>query len=162
DAFGEVRVPILALNVVYPLVPEEIRGFCAGKRAVLVVEEGNPEFIEQEIATTLRRGDLHTKLYGKDVLPMAGEYTSETILRGLGARGRAGGAAGLGRVDALRERASRALGTSLPPRPPTFCVGCPERPVFAAMKLVEREVGKAHVSADIGCHAFATFEPFSQ
>src|SRR5262249_59323750 len=80
---GEVRVPILALNVVYPLVPEEIRGFCAGKRAVLVVEEGNPEFIEQEIATTLRRGDLHTKLYGKDVLPMAGEYTSETILRGV-------------------------------------------------------------------------------
>jgi len=168
DAFGEVCVPILALNVVYPLVPEEIRGFCAGKRAVLVVEEGNPEFIEQEIATTLRRGDLHTKLYGKDVLPMAGEYTSETILRGLqrffaaAAPRLAGGAAWLERVDALRERASRALGTSLPPRPPTFCVGCPERPVFAAMKLVEREVGKAHVSADIGCHAFATFEPFSQ
>jgi len=135
---------------------------------VLGVEEGNPEFIEQEIATTLRRGDLQTKLYGKDVLPMAGEYTSETILRGLqrffaaAAPRLAGGAAWLERVDALRERASRALGTSLPPRPPTFCVGCPERPVFAAMKLVEREVGKAHVSADIGCHAFATFEPFSQ
>ena len=50
------------------------------------------------------------------------------------------------RVDALRERAARALGTGLPPRPPTFCVGCPERPVFAAIKLVEREVGKrAHL-----------------
>ncbi|HKC43145.1 MAG TPA: indolepyruvate ferredoxin oxidoreductase subunit alpha [Burkholderiales bacterium] len=170
DAFGEARIPILALNVVYPLVPEEIRRFCAGKRAVLVVEEGSPEFIEQEIATCLRRGDLQTRLYGKDVLPMAGEYTSETILRGLQrffaaeAPRLAGGAgaAWLERVDALRERAGRALGTSLPPRPPTFCVGCPERPVFAAMKLVEREVGKAHVSADIGCHAFATFEPFSQ
>ena len=31
-------------------MPEEIAGFCAGKRAVLVVEEGQPEFIEQEIA----------------------------------------------------------------------------------------------------------------
>src|SRR5262249_56619256 len=80
DLFGASRVPMLVLNVVYPLVPEEIRGFCAGKRAGLVVEEGNPEFIEQEIATTLRRGDLHTKLYGKDVLPMAGGDTSETIL----------------------------------------------------------------------------------
>jgi indolepyruvate ferredoxin oxidoreductase alpha subunit len=54
------------------------------------------------------------------------------------------------------------LGQPLPPRPPTFCVGCPERPVFAAMKLAKREIGEPHVAADIGCHAFATFEPFSQ
>jgi indolepyruvate ferredoxin oxidoreductase alpha subunit len=33
--------------------------------------------------------------------------------------------------------------------------------VFAALKLVEREIGKFHISADIGCHSFATFEPFS-
>src|SRR2546430_15478594 len=45
DAFGASRIPILALNVVYPLVPEEITQFCAGKRAVLVLEEGQPEFI---------------------------------------------------------------------------------------------------------------------
>src|SRR5215470_9772126 len=42
DVFGNSRVPMLVLNVVYPLVPEEITGFCAGKRAVLVVEEGFP------------------------------------------------------------------------------------------------------------------------
>ena len=46
------------LNVVYPLVPEEITAFCAGKRAVLVLEEGQPEFIEQDIATMLRRADV--------------------------------------------------------------------------------------------------------
>src|SRR5262245_881088 len=39
DAFGASRIPILALNVVYPLVPEEITAFCAGKKAVLVLEE---------------------------------------------------------------------------------------------------------------------------
>src|SRR5262249_17829562 len=50
----------------------------------------------------------------------------------------------------------------LPARPPTFCVGCPERPVFSAMKLVAEDVGRPHVSVDVGCHAFATFEPFSQ
>ncbi|MCX7892603.1 MAG: thiamine pyrophosphate-dependent enzyme, partial [Burkholderiales bacterium] len=49
----------------------------------------------------------------------------------------------------------------VPPRPPGFCVGCPERPVFAALKLAEREVGRPHVSTDIGCHSFATFPPFS-
>jgi indolepyruvate ferredoxin oxidoreductase alpha subunit len=54
------------------------------------------------------------------------------------------------------------LGAPLPARPPTFCTGCPERPVFSAMKLLRQEMGPVHVSADIGCHSFATFAPFSQ
>src|ERR687895_239455 len=33
DPFGVSRIPILALNVVYPLVPEEISAFCADKQA---------------------------------------------------------------------------------------------------------------------------------
>jgi indolepyruvate ferredoxin oxidoreductase alpha subunit len=41
-------------------------------------------------------------------------------------------------------------------------VGCPERPVFSAMKLVAQEIGRPHVAMDVGCHAFASFEPFSQ
>src|SRR6185312_1226962 len=49
DVFGSSRVPILVLNVVYPLVPEEITAFCATKRAVLIVEEGFPDFIEQAV-----------------------------------------------------------------------------------------------------------------
>ena len=42
-----------------------------------------------------------------------------------------------------------------------FCTGCPERPIFAAMKLVERELGKHHISADIGCHLFSILPPFN-
>ena len=45
-------------------------------------------------------------------------------------------------------------------RPPGFCTGCPERPIFSAMKLVERELGPHHVSADIGCHLFSILPPF--
>jgi indolepyruvate ferredoxin oxidoreductase alpha subunit len=30
------------------------------------------------------------------------------------------------------------------------------------MKLLRREIGPVHVAADIGCHSFATFPPFSQ
>ena len=58
DIFGASRVPIQVLNVVYPLVPEELRAFCAGKRAVLVVEEGHPEYIEQALNVELRRADI--------------------------------------------------------------------------------------------------------
>ncbi|MCW5654445.1 indolepyruvate ferredoxin oxidoreductase subunit alpha [Hydrogenophaga sp.] len=169
NAMGETEVPILVLNVVYPLVPEQITAFCAGKRAVLVVEEGQPEFIEQDIATQLRRADLQTRLHGKDLLPMGGEYTAEIVLAGLSAfLGEhlpgldGGGAQRFGaELAAVRQQAQAALGSAVPPRPPNFCTGCPERPVFAALKLVEREVGRLHISTDIGCHSFATFEPFS-
>jgi indolepyruvate ferredoxin oxidoreductase alpha subunit len=169
DSFGASRVPILALNVVYPLVPGEVTGFCAGKKAVLVLEEGQPEFIEQEVATLLRRAEVPSKLHGKDLLQMAGDYNLEVMVKGLAEFFRlhaphldsSPGTGWLKEVEAARARAARLLG-ALPHRPPGFCIGCPERPVFSAMKLVAGEIGRPHVSMDVGCHAFASFEPFSQ
>src|SRR5258708_21899938 len=81
--FGQSRIPILVLNVVYPVVPQEVRAFCAPKRAVLVVEEGFPDYIEQAVNVELRRADLQTRVHGKDVLPKAGEYQSDVLLAGL-------------------------------------------------------------------------------
>ncbi|HEX6156380.1 MAG TPA: indolepyruvate ferredoxin oxidoreductase subunit alpha [Burkholderiales bacterium] len=169
DAFGASRLPILALNVVYPLVPEEIIEFSKNKAAVLVLEEGQPEFIEQEIATFLRRADEPAKLHGKDCMHMAGEYSLEAMVRGIGRfvglhaahLDTSSGTSWMQSVQTTKERAAATLG-ALPVRPPTFCVGCPERPVFSAMKLVANDIGRPHVSMDVGCHAFASFEPFSQ
>jgi len=169
DEFGASRLPILVLNVVYPLVPEEIIEFSKNKSAVLVLEEGQPEFIEQEIATFLRRADVPGKLHGKDFMHMAGEYNLEAMVRGLSRLvelhaphlDTSSGAAWMKSVQGTKEKAAAALG-ALPVRPPTFCVGCPERPVFSAMKLVANDIGRPHVSMDVGCHAFASFEPFSQ
>jgi indolepyruvate ferredoxin oxidoreductase alpha subunit len=169
DIFGATRVPIHVLNVAYPLVPEEVREFCRGKRAVLVVEEGYPDYVEQTIAVELRRADIQTRVLGKGCLPKAGEYTSAVLLDGLAAFLSEARPSGLDvepiaqqarALQAHRESAAAALGT-LPARPPTFCTGCPERPVFSAIKLMEREIGPTHISADIGCHSFATLAPFS-
>ena len=77
DTFGRSRIPLYVMNVTYPQIPDEITAFCAGKKAVLICEEGQPEFIEQAINPILRRADINTKLFGKDVFPMGGEYTSE-------------------------------------------------------------------------------------
>lgn len=169
DVFGRSELPMLVLNVVYPLVPEEITRFCAGKSAVLVIEEAQPEYIEHEIASILRRAELSTKLSGKDMLPMAGEYTTEVMLAGLakfiGAHvpslGNSGDHGYSQEVAELKRVAAETLGGPVPQRPPGFCTGCPERPVFAALKLTEREIGKVHYSADIGCHSFATLPPFN-
>jgi indolepyruvate ferredoxin oxidoreductase alpha subunit len=169
DQFGACPLPTLVLNVVYPLVADEIIAFCKDKSAVFVLEEGQPEFIEQEIATILRRADAPAKLHGKDCMHMAGEYNTESLVRGLSkflARhaprlNTSRGADWLSGIKKTRETAGSLL-AALPARPPTFCIGCPERPVFSAMKLVAQDVGRPHVSMDVGCHAFASFEPFSQ
>ncbi len=169
DPFGASRVPVYALNVVYPLVPEEVTAFAAGKRALLVVEEGFPDYIEQQINVILRRADINTRVLGKGCLPQVGEYNSEALLSGFAAflrETRPAGIdvdAGAGAADRLlgaRRAAAAALG-ELPARPPSFCTGCPERPVFSALKLMQREIGPTHISADIGCHAFGTLAPFS-
>ena len=168
DAFGPSDIPIQVLNVTYPLVPSEISGFCASKLGVMVLEEGNPEYIEKDIGLALRKRDLQTQVHGKDWLPPAGEYTVEVVAHGLvkfvahylphvdlsAAR------AWLAGNDERRGAVAQSIG-ALPARPPGFCVGCPERPVFSALKLAQQEVGPVHIAADIGCHALATFEPFS-
>jgi indolepyruvate ferredoxin oxidoreductase alpha subunit len=166
DPFGRTSVPLYILNVTYPLVDAEFVRFCQGKKAILIVEEGQPEFIEQAVNTILRRADIQTRIHGKDMLPMAGEYTGAVMRDGFRSfvkRYRADllpdatPQAGDNRIkDALDRIQGQVHG-----RPPSFCTGCPERPIFAAMKLVERELGQHHVSCDIGCHLFSILPPFN-
>jgi indolepyruvate ferredoxin oxidoreductase, alpha subunit len=169
DLYGASRIPIYVLNVAFPLVPAEVREFCVGKRAVLVVEEGSPDYIEQAVNVELRRADITTRVLGKGMLPRAGEYTSEVLLNALAsflaearpARIDADAIAARTKNMLAHKAAAVAAVGDIPARPPNFCTGCPERPVFSAIKLMQRELGPTHISADIGCHSFATFAPFS-
>jgi indolepyruvate ferredoxin oxidoreductase alpha subunit len=106
---------------------------------------------------------------------MAGEYTGGVIEKGLKAFLReyapqtlADSEVKPATVPAVRLAANERpllsaeeLKKTLPIRPPGMCTGCPERPFFSAMKIVLRELGPVHVSADIGCHSFATLAPFN-
>ena len=242
DFYGASRIPILVLNATYPLVPEEVSAFAARKKALLIVEEGQPEFIEQAIQQLLHSAGSAAAVMGKGPLPMAGEYTGAVVKAGLRkfmqmhqsatsasvplGQGTTAGAdlwtpsntdpsamrgderteqlASLEKVGGdfdppvvavaqavggdsdkslpvdsaepdtvaaaqVAEEGSdgkkipvRNLGLNepLPLRPSGLCTGCPERPLFASMKLVQEELGPLHVSADIGCHSFATMPPF--
>jgi indolepyruvate ferredoxin oxidoreductase alpha subunit len=169
DLYSASRIPVYVLNVAYPLVPDEVKDFCVGKRAVLVVEEGSPEYVEQQINMILRGADISTRVLGKGCLSRTGDYNSEAMLRGIAAFLTQTHPTGID-ADAVATRAEGFLAHKpvavadagdIPARPPNFCTGCPERPVFAAIKLVQREIGPTHISADIGCHSFATFAPFS-
>ena len=169
NAFGDSKIPHYVLNVTYPLVEEEVKNFCLGKRAVLVIEEGQPDFIEQNINSILRKADIQTKVHGKDVLPMAGEYTAAAVTKGvlkfvemyapkLIDRQHLPTVA---RSATEKPQAIRIVDNEIHPRPPSFCTGCPERPIFSALKLAERKLGPHHISADIGCHLFSILPPFN-
>ncbi|MBN9244355.1 MAG: indolepyruvate ferredoxin oxidoreductase subunit alpha [Mesorhizobium sp.] len=164
DAYGDTEVPLHVLNVTYPLVEDELVGFCADKEAVLVVEEGHPDYLEQELGSMLYKAGASVKLEGKGLLPMAGEYTGQVMLDGIGAFMRKYDADMLApEIRAPNVPAPPIyddLAKTVPARPPGFCVGCPERPIFAATKLAEQELGQHHIASDIGCHLFSIMPPF--
>ncbi|MES2759144.1 MAG: indolepyruvate ferredoxin oxidoreductase subunit alpha [Pseudomonadota bacterium] len=171
DAFGNSKIPLYVMNVTYPVIDSEIDRFCSGKRAILMIEEGQPDYIEQNLHALLRRAGIPTTLHGKDMLPMAGEYTAAAMLKGI-LRFVQQYAPLLIDQDALPVAARPVTAGSKPfpvpvidqevhARPPSFCTGCPERPIFTALKLVERELGSHHVSSDIGCHLFSILPPFN-
>jgi indolepyruvate ferredoxin oxidoreductase alpha subunit len=163
DIYGETQVPLYVLNVTYPLISSEFLEFCAGKDHVLIVEEGQPEFIETQLGSFLYRAESTVKLHGKGLFPQAGEYTGAVMLAGVeGFIRKAAPGMLAATVRAPNEDKPQIpdLTKTVPIRPPGFCTGCPERPIFAAMKLVEKELGKHQIAADIGCHLFASLPPF--
>ena len=170
DIYGASRVPIYVMNVTYPVVPKELQEFCLGKKSVLVVEEGYPDYIEQAVHVALRKADVQTRVVGKEVLPKVGEYTADVVLGGVEKFLESEASdnltaslpsSAITHSNALKARAAELLGTPIPPRPPSFCTGCPERPVFSAIKIVEKELGPTHIAADVGCHTFSALPPFN-
>jgi len=170
DAFGESKIPLYVLNVTYPLVDDEFKTFCTGKRGLLIVEEGQPDFIEQNIHAILRKADLQTRVHGKEFLPMAGEYTGGVILQGVKnfveryapeLLNETSNSVPANQSTALMVQAVADATAQVLPRPPSFCTGCPERPIFTAIKLLEKELGPRHISCDIGCHLFSILPPFN-
>ncbi len=163
DAFGESDIPIYVMNVTYPIVDDEIVQFCNFKQSVLLVEEGQPNYIEQSISTILRQADVTTTLVGKGVLPVAGEYTSQVLRAGLVDFMKQSASAWQPPDDPMRTVAEfiKRIEHNVPARPPGMCTGCPERPVFASLKMLQQELGDFHVSADIGCHLFSILPPFN-
>src|SRR5690606_7517085 len=131
------------------------------------------------VAAILRRLGSGIALHGKDVLPMAGEYSTAVVLDGVRAFLAQYGVVQPGAaVDAPAARPVQAdkavtahhppeaaievlppMDQTVHPRPPGLCTGCPERPIFTAIKLVEREVGTHRSGADMGGQLASSVPP---
>jgi indolepyruvate ferredoxin oxidoreductase alpha subunit len=166
---GEGRFPILNLNVTNPIVPEEIISFLQGKKAVLIVEEGMPNLIEEQIRSIAQRSKLDLEIFGKDILPKEGEYTPDHIAHGVGTfivkntlstQEKHKIQEQSGYVTKHKEKAAHFLDEPVTKRNPVFCTGCPERPIFTAIKILEEDYGKSYYASDIGCYSMSGLPPF--
>src|SRR5882672_6620067 len=168
DVHGRTPVPLMILNAIHPLVPEELLGFLRGKKRVLVVEEGMPNYIERELKALAHEARLDVEIGGKEVFSPHGEYVPALVIGGLHRFFTSAGVKSQSTVaiedryralTAHREKVGAVLSEPVAKRPPSFCTGCPERPVFSALKILrqrEPAIGDTHVAADIGCHTFST------
>jgi indolepyruvate ferredoxin oxidoreductase, alpha subunit len=173
DVYGRSPVPMLILNALHPLVPEELIGFLRGKRHVFVVEEGMPNYIERELKAFAHEARLDVEIHGKELLSPHGEYVPALVVGGLrkfltlAPPASTSATAIEDRFATLTEHQARvraALPQPIDKRPPSFCTGCPERPLFSAMKILRTKdpsIGDTHVAADIGCTTFSTQAPFN-
>ncbi len=146
DLFGECRVPMLCLNVTYPLVPEEIRALLRRQESG-ADRRGRPSRIYRADGrdAMLRRADMQTRALRQgraaarpaNIRPTfccAASRSSCTEAQARAARWRRCRSPREDARGALACRRSKHSLRDLPPRPPTFCTGCPERPVFSALQ----------------------------
>src|SRR5262249_59590485 len=126
-----------------------------------------PNYIERELKALAHEARLDVEIQGKDVFSPHGEYVPALVIGGLrkflvSANPTATSATAIedryAALTAHRETVRAVLPEPVSKRPPSFCTGCPERPVFSAMQILrvhDPSVGTTHVSAHIGRHTLS-------
>jgi indolepyruvate ferredoxin oxidoreductase alpha subunit len=121
------------LGMTFPLPAARLREFAESVDELYVVEEADGYLARSLRVIGITPGEL-------PLLPATGELSPGSISRAFG----------------LADPPQREAETSLPPRPPLMCPGCPHRPVFNALRKL-----KAVVTGDIGCYTLGALKPLS-
>lgn len=124
------KASFLKLGVVWPFPKELVKRFARGKKHLYVIEEVDP-FLETLIKS------LGIKVVGKDKLPLV-EELNPRIVRNL----------------LTEHKIEFTPETSLPPRPPALCPGCPHAGLFY---LLQRK--DVIITGDIGCYTLGSYPP---
>ena len=132
EVFGD-SVSVLKLGMVNPLPVKLILDFASKVDKLVVVEE-----LDSVIEDHCRK--LGLKVWGKNVLPLEGEFSQNLVASKLGGTVHTG----------------KTLEDAIPPRPPVMCAGCPHRGLFYTLKK-----NKCTVLGDIGCYTLGAVAPLS-
>lgn len=164
----ELNPPILKLGLIYPINREEIHLFLNNHnlKKLLVVEELEP-FIEthaKQMVYNNLRAFQDLEIYGKDVLPRFGELNTEILMEFFTEHFQINNRLVLEEIKKKQEIVNEIIPT-LPIREPTFCPGCPYRPVFYKLKKVIKEINRDTgvefiYGGDIGCYTLSEAYPY--
>jgi indolepyruvate ferredoxin oxidoreductase alpha subunit len=128
----------LRLGMSFPFPVAMVRRFCERFDQVLVIEEGEP-FLEESL-----RVNGIDNVVGKQKIPLTGELNPEILAHA---------------IHGTPPPKSYADEMPIPPRPPLFCLGCPHRGVFYALK--KRMKAGVVALGDIGCYTLGGLPPYS-
>lgn len=129
--------PLFKIGMSNPLPIETIKDFAETVKRIIVVEELEPFYEEQLLATGI-------KCEGKRFFPLEGELNSDIVAEGLREAG----------VLQVNRPKLHPVEIDVLPRPPVLCSGCAHRSVFSALKKL-----KADVFGDIGCYTLGALKP---
>jgi indolepyruvate ferredoxin oxidoreductase alpha subunit len=134
EVFGETA-SYLKLGFTNPLPDHLIQEFCSKMETIYVVEENDP-YLEERV------GMLGFACQGKDLFPKMGEMTPDVIRKAL-----------YGTMLPQIEYDN----TTVVPRPPTLCAGCPHRGFFYQLGKKKNVM----ISGDIGCYTLGFAKPYN-
>ncbi|KYC45817.1 MAG: hydrogenase MvhADGHdrABC CoB-CoM heterodisulfide reductase subunit A [Candidatus Methanofastidiosum methylothiophilum] len=139
-----INPPLLKIGISHPLARNKVLAFIKDLDKVIVVEELEP-VIENDIKILISESQLNLKIYGKNIFPRTGEFSTELVTEILSR---------FFRIEVSKEQPKNIV---IPNRTPLLCAGCPHRSTFYAIKKVTR--GKAIFPSDIGCYTLGFPRP---
>jgi len=142
----DLDIPILKINLFYPLADKTIANFIKKLKKVLVVEEMD-DYLEKEIKTIAKDNNLNLQVFGKDLLPETGELNTEKVCLALS------------KITGKKFSKNIIKQLSLPKRTARLCEGCPYWHIFPVIKRIAPE--GAIFGGDIGCNMIAGLAPHS-
>jgi indolepyruvate ferredoxin oxidoreductase alpha subunit len=144
ENISEQDCPFFVLKLShYPLPPKQVKELYEQCDEILVLEDGYP-IVEEMIKGFLNLGKpVHGRLDG--TVPRDGELNPAIVAKALGMEV----VEGLPVPSVVRQR------------PPSLCMGCGHRDVYADLHVALEEYGGGRVFADIGCYTLGALPPFN-
>lgn len=145
----KIKLPVLKLSLTYPLPEKKIKNFIKRFRVLLIVEELD-DLVEREIKALAKDTNPDLKIFGKNLLPKAGEFTEEIVASAIGK------ITGKKLSIKLEENLKKYKEIKIARRFALMCPGCPHRATFYAAKKVAKD---AVFGGDIGCYILGIYPP---
>ncbi len=156
----EDKISILKIGTTHPLPAKMVQKLAASVPEILVIEELEP-FVENHVKIILQETDIHTRVHGKDFVPIVNELSTRKVTEAISRIAGVELPVNFAAIDGQVVEASKIL----PQRPPTLCAGCPHRGSFYAInvaaKKLKKEMGESVLVGDIGCYTLGKYPPLN-